>query len=192
VTPSNDDLDAKTEIDTNTKAAVTNAAKSAESWLKAIAGLTGLLATAAIVKGPSESTKIDEKTLDVVVGAMVVGFIALAAATWLLYAAAYGKPGELNKIKTSPTAGLAGRLATQRDTTLRAVLWRIRFGMNLAMIGVVVLFVAALVVVVPKSTSGSDESDTVCVLVDGESVLTVNAASLDVVELSSGTSIGEC
>jgi hypothetical protein len=190
--PSQADLDAKDEIDEATASAVKTASTAAEGWLKGIAGLTGLLATVAIIKGPTDPTKLPEDTLPLVVIAMVGGFVALAIATWLLYSAAYGKPGELSRIETSPTKGLAIRLAAARDKTADSVLARTRSGMILAAVGVLALFGAGLLTLIPQESTGEDAEETVCVSVDGREVLTVSGDSVDVVETADGVTFGPC
>jgi hypothetical protein len=190
--PSQADLDAKDEVDEATALAAKTVATAAENWLKAIAALTGLLATVAILKGPTEPGKLPDDTVPFIVIGMVVGFLALAVATWLLYSAAYGKPGELNRIRTSPTAGLALRLATAREATARSVLSRTRFGMICAAVAVLVLFAAGLLTLVPQEATEGGGADTVCVTVDGMEVLTISGDSLDVIESADEVTIGGC
>lgn len=189
--PSAADLEAKDEIDEAAAGAEDAAVAAAQSWLKAVAAFTGLVTTVAVVKGPSDIAKIHDDALTGVVIAMVVGFVSLAVATWQLYSAAYGKPGEVLEIETSPVRGLALRLADARTKAARSVLRSTRIGVLAAAIGTVALFVAALLTLVPAGSAGGTTTTT-CVTLDGEPVLEIAASSVAVAESADGVSLTPC
>lgn len=189
--PSLEDFEAKDQIDEAAAGAGGTAVAAAQNWLKGVAALTGLVTTVAVVQGPSDTTKIHDDALAGVVIAMVVGFVSLAVATWQLYSAAYGRPGKVLEIETSPVGGLAVRLADARTKAAQSVLQSTRIGMLAAAIGTIALFAAALLTLVPAESTGSTTTTT-CVVVDGERVLEVAATSLAVAESADGVTLGPC
>ena len=186
-----EDVAALAEAVAATGKAVSTARTAAGNWLKATATLTGLLATVAIIKGPTDPTKLPSWGAWVIGIGMVVGLLALVRATWAMYTAAYGDPGGPQRVALSPVEGVAVRLADAREKEAKAVREQMRKGLFWSIVGVAALFVAGLVALVPPEATGGGDK-TICVTVDGTEVLTVNADSLDVKESAGGVEVGAC
>lgn len=64
----------------------------AEQWRNGLAGLTALLATVTIIKGPDTTAKLSESTRTAVVNQLTWGFLLLLVGSLLAMLAAFGWP----------------------------------------------------------------------------------------------------
>jgi hypothetical protein len=120
-TPDRRDLDAKEQLERNEAQRLELVRSRAEKWIGGIGALTGVLATAIIIRGSTDATKIVLGWRIAAALAVAGAIILLAAATYHAYQAAYGDPGKLDEIKPEPLNGLHDRLQqARRDTAKRA------------------------------------------------------------------------
>lgn len=93
----------------------------ADKWVAGLGAITGVLTTAALIKGPDTLTKVSGKNLvatmsprDIIVVLLVAGGVALAAGIWNGYQAANGSPladDAIEVLATTPQPSAAGAAA---------------------------------------------------------------------------------
>lgn len=164
--------------------------KQAEHWIAGLAAVTGLVATVSLVKGSSDSADYDQSQLFLVVGLLVAAFLMLAAGTLLAYTAAYGSPGRLEQVETSPLPKLASRLVEAKENQAKKIGDRLRLGVWAGVIGAALLMLAGVVMLLPQG--GTPPAKTVCIYVGSTKVVTVAGSSVNVATTGPEARIGPC
>ena len=112
--PSPADIAAADELAVNEQDRLGLVRGRAEKWIGGLTALTGLLATVLVVKGPDSVTVLSSAAKVVIGGLFAAAFVLLAYATFRVYSAAYGVPGELVEVQSDRVVGLAARVDTAR------------------------------------------------------------------------------
>ncbi len=124
----------------------------ADKWIAGFAALSGVLTTAAVIKGPDTLTKVSSKNFlstlspqDLVVIALVAGGIGLALGIYKGYRAANGSPLFVNDIdqaadaEPGEIAGLGDRWAEAIERTARDSTAALRFAAIATVVGIALL-----------------------------------------------------
>jgi hypothetical protein len=114
------------------------ALRQAEGYRNFLASLTGLLTAVFVLKGQEDLSKLAHTPRRMVIGLLVVGFVALVVASWLLVIAVHGRPGEEILLE-------AGRLLRYEKERTRTIWLLVECARWLALAGV--LCVAGAVIV---------------------------------------------
>jgi hypothetical protein len=135
---------------------------SAEKWVAAIAAILGIFTVAAVVKGPSDVSKID-LGWTIVVAAATAGAIGCAVwATYLASRAAYGVPTKLYRVGSE----LRKYHRSQADEAGRQLTSAIRY--SLQAVALLALAVGILWFVTPREPAA--QASVLVVTADGEVV----------------------
>lgn len=161
----------------------------ADKWVGAVTALTGLVGVVTIVKGTDAAEDLPEATRTTVAQWLAVSFALLVLGVLLTYAAAYGIPFITDKVTRQPPAGLVDRVLAQvhRDSVVSRSL--LGFGLLSVVAGLCALMIASYATWAPPDATA--ESQSVCLLVDGTVVASVNGSSLNVKELH-GAEVAPC
>lgn len=169
---------------------LTAARASAEKWVGSITALTGLVGLVTILKGVESTSKLAPSDVSEVGVWLGTSFALLVLGVLLTSAAAYGIPFLADKVERQPVQGLQSRGLEQIKKYAKTSRVLLTVGLACVVLGLAALLGASWKTWVPAQSAPS-EADSVCITVNGSVVAKINAASLDVKELT-GADIGAC
>lgn len=146
-------------------------------------------ASVAVLKGSATAADFTASEVRTIVGVTVLAFVAGLPSLLTCNSAAYGVPGALNSIETSPESGLAGRLAARREEIAAKARGRLKAGIALAVVGILCAAAASLMTLFPQ---GEPPASTVCLYLRDAPVATVKGPTLPVVSTEADVRIGAC
>ncbi len=157
----------------------------ADKWIAGFGALTGVLTTAALIKGPDTLTKVDDQNFltvlsprDLVVIALVAGGIGLALGIYKGYRAANGSPFDDDEVAKAADplqeeiAGFAEKWTRAIEAAAKASTDALRFAAFSTVIGVVLL---AAGLVYASYHPAPDSATTTCIQ-SGNTVATLSGS----------------
>jgi len=191
-TPDPLDLDAEAQLQQNEDARLQLVRARAEKWIGAIGALTGVLATALVIKGPDDATRLAVGWRVAAAVALGVAISLLAFATYRAYRAAFGQPDALSEIRTIPLTGLHNRLRKARKATADDALRDLGDAMQAVFAAIALIAGAVAITWFAPTDTAAKPTGTLCIYAGGELVARLSATSIAVNTTAAGTTIRPC
>jgi hypothetical protein len=164
----------------------------AEKWVAALTGLTGLISTVIVIKGP-DSKDISTGWRVLVGLALALALATLAFAIYRAYQAAYGDPGRLDEVSVQPLTGLDVRLANARRLAADEAHRHLGHAVVATLLGsTLVAGAIGISWFAPKPSDPTAADKNVCVIIDGKTVTKIQGTTLTVTTVTPETEIRPC
>jgi hypothetical protein len=187
------DHEALAQLDANDAERLRIVRGRAEKWIGGLTGLTGLLGTVLVLKGPEQSAGLPVGWRIVVAALVALSLGLLAGATFNAYRSAYGDPGKLEEVDRNPVEGLHQRVTSWRLEIAEKAQQRLRTAVVLTFLGIEAIVAATgLTWFVPPVDKGDSHQGNTCITVGGETIARVAAENLTVASLASGAALVPC
>jgi hypothetical protein len=190
-TASREDLDAAALLNRNEANRLQLVRARAEKWLGGLTALTGLLGAVLVIKGPQSTADI-ATSWKVAVGLLIAtALAALVFGIYRAYQSAYGDPGRLDEVSTQPLTGLAARVAIARNKAAADAQAHLSHAVT-ATLAAVALLATAIGIIWFAPQDLKTTSSTVCIVVNGKTIVKLGSDNLTLKTLSPGTELRRC
>lgn len=191
-TPDPLDLDADEQLQHNEDARLQLVRARAEKWIGGISALTAVLATALVIKGPDDATKIVLGWRIVAAAAVGLAIILLALATYRAYRAAFGRPNALSEITRIPLTGLHNRLTRARKAAADDALHDLGAAIRATFAAIALIATAVAITWFAPTTNATNPTGSLCIYARDQLVARLSANTIAVNATSPGTTIKPC
>lgn len=182
------DLDAVEALQRNEDARLELVRARAEKWIAGVGGLSGVLATGLVIKGPDDATRVVLGWRIVAAGLIGLAVGLLAYATFRAYRAAFGEPDALREMSAVPVDGAAARLSRARREAADAALGDLATAIRGALSAVALIVMAVAITWFASPAADS----TVCLFAQGKLHARVDGSIVAVRALSAGITLEPC